>query len=304
MPRLLPALTLVLLPCSAQAQWVESWPAGANETTLWLGADYRAERVAQLSARREFSAWIGLNLPWEQLVLPRASVRPSRLADEEPADAAEAQPAPDPVEKPPAPPAPAESTKRREGRSAPAGASPELVLNAALARETVKRALSAQGLDAADRRLVGLSGRSRWSAVLPELRLRAARGTDQSLRLTPTTEDPYRYTRDGGTDTVLEARLSWQLSKLIFAVPELAVERLRAQRAERRIQLTRQVLDALFAWQRALALAADDQAFEEDRHKAELDRLEAELRLNVLTGGWFTEERARALSRQRHPPAD
>lgn len=300
MPRLLHALTLLLVPCSAQAQSFDASSRSASEPTLWLGADYRTERVANLSARREFSAWIGLNLPWEQLVLPRASAEPARLAEEEPGAKAEVETTPEEVEPPPAPQARPEDT-RSEARSTRGVASAKLVLNAALARETVKRALRAEGLDVAERRLIALSSRSRWSAVLPELRLRAARGTDQSLRLTPTIEDPYRYTRDGGTDTVLEARLSWQLSKLIFAVPELAVERLRAQRAERRIELTRQVLQALFAWQRALAAAGDEQAFEEDRQKAELDQLEAELRLNVLTGGWFTEERAKTLSHSPEP---
>jgi hypothetical protein len=280
---------------------VEGASARASETTLWLGANYRTERVAYLSARREFSAWIGLSLPWEQLVLPRASAQPERLAEDEPAETTETEPATEAVEESPTPDASTEGSAKRERPATLTTASAKLVVNAALARETVRHALSAQGLAAAERRLVALSSRSRWSAVLPELRLRAARGTDQSLRLTPTIEDPYRYTRNGGTDTVLEARLSWQLSKLIFAVPELAVERLRAQRAERRLELTRQVLQALFAWQRALATAGDDQAFEEDRQKAELDQLEAELRLNVLTGGWFTEERAKALSQKPEP---
>jgi len=165
-------------------------------------------------------------------------------------------------------------------------------------RATLTHAYAAQGVDAAEGRLRSLDARSRWSAALPELRLRAARATDESQRLAPTVSDPYRYTRDGGTDVAFEVRVTWRLSGLLFSASEVSVERIRLQRAERRAELHREVLKLLFTWQRArLGVDAAD-ALEEERREAALTKLEAELTLNVLTGGWFNEGRARPRTRR------
>jgi hypothetical protein len=169
-------------------------------------------------------------------------------------------------------------------------------LSPALVRETLARALDAQGVLRTTQRLGSLDTRSRWSALLPDLRLRAARGSDQSLRLNPTVTDPYRYTSDGGTDLILEARLSWRLSGLLFGQSEVAVERIRLSSAKGRADLSQAVLKALFTWQRALLRARDPDALLDESEDAALEELEAELRLNVLTGGWFTTERALGFS--------
>ena len=51
------------------------------------------------------------------------------------------------------------------------------------------------------------------------------------------------------------------------------------------------MLAALFAWQRALVKAADTSLLPNERTLAELDALEAEATLDVLTGGWFSKRR-------------
>jgi hypothetical protein len=134
--------------------------------------------------------------------------------------------------------------------------------------------------------------RARWSAVLPELRLRAARATDETLRLTPTLDDPYRYTLAGRSDLLFEARLGWRLDNLLFAGVELSAERLLAQKKERARVITGQVLKVLFDWQRARLLARDPALLPEERQRAEIDAVEAETELFVLTGGWFRASRA------------
>lgn len=166
---------------------------------------------------------------------------------------------------------------------------PVFVLTHELVRATLARAWGLAGHRSASQRLDGIASRARAAAALPELRLRAARVTDESLRLSPTLDDPYRYTRAGGTNLLFEARATWKLDRLLFADEELAVERLRGEQARARGALTERVLKALFAWQRAELKGRDPQADPEARTQSLLLALEAELTLDVLTGGWFSE---------------
>lgn len=284
-----------------------------SEATLWVQGEQNLH-FATDAGRRDFSGSVGFSVPWELLLAQRAE-RPSARGRSE--AWAEDDPAPPVAQPAEAEAIPAESQPRAtpeelhaapSRRSAkPSQRSPETAagddrgafpLTPALVRETLARALSAQGTARAEARLASLDSRARWSALLPELRLRAARATDESLRLNPTISDPYRYTRDGGTDVVLEARLSWGLSGLLFSSPEISVERIRLQRAARRDEIRRQVLKALFEWQRARVLAHDAAALAEERQAAALTQLEAELTLNVLTGGWFP----RAVVPKAKPP--
>ena len=112
---------------------------------------------------------------------------------------------------------------------------------------------------------------------------------DASLRLTPTVTDPYRYTESGGSDLWGEARLSWRLSRLVFAPDELAVERLRGQRAAARLQLVQRVLAALARWQRAAWRSLDPALLPEESLEAALELAMAQALLDTLTGGWFSE---------------
>jgi hypothetical protein len=161
-------------------------------------------------------------------------------------------------------------------------------LTPALARATVRAALRASSHAVIERRLAGAASRARASAGLPEARLRGARVIDESLRLSPTVDDPYRYSRAGGTNLLFEARLTWKLDRLVFADEELGIERLRTENARSRGQLVERVLKALVAWQRALVRAADPAALPHERELLQLSALEAELVLDALTAGWFS----------------
>ena len=211
-----------------------------------------------------------LELPFERLLAP-----PRRIAEKSPGAIAQD-----------APPA--------ASRSASAGAIRRFA-DAALARGAVRAARRASLRDAARERLDGLSTRARVSALLPELVLRAARSTDQTLRLSPTATDAavYDYTQTGGADLLLEARATWALDRLVFADEELAVERLRLDQARSEAALVDRVIALVFGWERARRTRLDQEAEPEARFRAEVDETEAEAALDVLTDGWFGVELAR-----------
>jgi len=234
----------------------------------------RAAWVTRWSGQREALGMLSLTLPLDRFVAPAAPPRapdmPARALSEGPAEG--------------------DTAARDRGASA---APVTIVLRPALARRAVGAALRAHGYPAGRRRLSSMSSRARLSAMLPEVRLKAARSNDESLRLTPTSSDPYRYTQAGGSTLWSEARLTWKLDRLVFADEELAVERLRQRRDKARLELVEHVLAALFTWQRALVKSADSSLLPNERTLAQLDALEAEATLDVLTGGWFSKRRSR-----------
>jgi len=157
-----------------------------------------------------------------------------------------------------------------------------------LARAAVAAAMRAAGSPAVLAQLSSMAARTHTAAILPELFLRAARSTDDSLRLSPTVDDPYHYTALGGAGIWLEARLIWHLDRLVFDREEVAVERLRREHADAMAKLRGRVLEALFAWQRAVLRATDAKASADDLEQAALSRAEQEATLDALTAGWFT----------------
>lgn len=181
-----------------------------------------------------------------------------------------------------APPSPA-AAQRAASPQAPIPA-----VTSGLARAAVRAALRAGGFPERWALLGSLSARAKSAALLPDLSLRVARSTDQSLRLSPTLDDPARYSEAGGAGVTLEARATWHLDRLLFDGQELAVERLRSERAEAAGKLCGRVLDLLFTWQRAVARDEDPGLSDDERREALLRRIEAEVRLDVLTQGWFS----------------
>jgi hypothetical protein len=175
---------------------------------------------------------------------------------------------------------------------------PESARLARLARAAVSEALRAAGGDAELRRLDGMAARSRAAASLPELRLAAGTSRDESLRLAPTAADPARFTRDGGHDRWIEARLIWRLDSAIFARDEIAIARLRAQRREELARLTTEVLEALVSWQRARLVLASAVALPDERDAAIVRQFGAVARLDALTEGWFSEQIEREQGRE------
>jgi hypothetical protein len=246
-------------------------------------------RSMRASARAEQAAWLTVTLPLDKLALPRAAQAPVAVPPP-PTPAAPAQTAP---AKPPA--THPESAARGESAE-PAEPTPPVVSFEQLralsefSRRATRTALAVAGAAAERRRLDSLSSRARASALLPEVRLRAVRNTDQALRWVPTTDDPYRVTQADGAGMILEASASFRLDRLLFAHEELLVERLRLRAGAVRLKLEARVEAALLGLFRARSMACASEPGDPAALTQVLKLLELFQELDALTAGWFSEQ--------------
>ncbi len=241
-----------------------------------------------LAGRRSAAGLITVTIPLDRLAAPAFSDPPDQNA------AGEVHERPPPASGDPRggeseAPLPAPATPRvPTADRAELRAQLSILLDAGLARRTVRAALRAAGLARKSPRLDSLAARARASAVLPDLRIRGGRSTDESIRWSPTADDPQRYSQAGSAELFFDVQLTWQLDRLIFASAELRVEQLRRQRAVAKARLVQRVLEALFAWQRARTKLAHAALLPEERAAVALSQVEAEAVLDVLTAGWFS----------------
>lgn len=231
-------------------------------------------RSMRASARAEQAAWVTLTLPLDKLALPRVAQGP------------------DTAPQPAAPPVAPKTQASPEASPPPAAhvGFEQLRALADFSRRATIAALAVAGAAADRRRLDSLSSRARSSALLPEVRLRAVRNTDQALRWVPTTDDPYRVTQADGAGMILEASATFRLDRLVFAHEELMVERLRLRAGAVRLKLEARVQAALFGLFRAReqTCASDPNDPAQLEHVLKLLELFAEL--DSLTAGWFSDE--------------
>jgi hypothetical protein len=254
-------LSVFSRPAFAQAREAEA----ASERHIELGLHARS---MQASARAERAAWVTLRVPFDELARPRV-----------------AQQASIPVPRPSAAPARADANQG-EARVT----FQQLHALADFSRRATVVALSIVGTAAERRSLDAIAARARSSALLPELRLRALRNSDQALRWIPTSDDPYRITQADGTGLILEASATFRLDRLLFAREELAVARLRLKAGAERLKLEGRVLDALVSLFRARELACADERDAAARAAQTLKVLELFIELDALTAGWFSDE--------------
>lgn len=272
---------------------------------LWIAVQAGVARLG--TGERSFEAMLLASIPLERLAdrAPRAGDRAPTIADgaaprlkPPPREARSALqppggPAPSAAPRPEPPPAPAE----------PAAPLPLPVrITPDVARAAVGAALRRARLADPEARVDALASRARGAALLPELRLRVSRLVDESESLSPTEYDPGRVTAAGGVSLWLEARATWRLDRIVFADEEVALERLRRERAEAQGKLADRVLDLLFAWQRARAREADPGGTPEQRLAGTLEAIEAEASLDILTDGWFTRWRESQPPPPEHRP--
>ena len=316
MPRGLPAALALVLACAAIPARALAGPADAEEPLLhprleidplmeidprldleeprsprltsplrapmWftIGATLRRRPAGDTS----LGAMLMLGLPLERLATHDRRVNlvaegPSEAEDSAPPDA---QPADAPV--------PAQPLAPRSARPRPLRI--PVTVTPRAARAAVDAALRRAHLVDPEARLDAMASRARASAALPELRLRALRLVDQGEALAPTVYDPMRTTMKAGASFWMEARGTWRLDRLLFADEEVALERMRQDRADARTRLTSRVLKLLFDWQRALAGADNPAASPEEKLSARLRTIEAEAEIDLLTDGWFSRWRS------------
>lgn len=178
------------------------------------------------------------------------------------------------------------------------GGETTLALTSRLARNTVNAAWRTAGIGPDDARLDSVVSRARWSAVLPEARVRAVRFEDARLA-TDTGTDSTRWRDSAGANVGFEGRLTWRLDRLLYADDEPAFERMKLERHDARARIASRTLEALFHWQRAwLDLRSLPPMSKGTREEvdAALRVLEAEAALDVLTAGWFTTARPARLN--------
>ena len=183
----------------------------------------------------------------------------------------------------------------RVAQTAPAssdGVPFDIALSPRLARACVNAAWQAAGIGADDARLESIVSRARWSAILPETRLRAIRYDSASLysSLDPLGSPTYFRDTTGG-NLGLEARLTWRFDRLVYADDEPAIERIRLEQRDARTRIAGKALEMLFHWQRALLdlrTLPPAQAGTRDEADVVLRIMEAESALDVITNGWFS----------------
>ncbi|WP_437276627.1 hypothetical protein WME90_36045 [Sorangium sp. So ce375] len=268
----------------------ELWaPSPGSAQPLWLAVELGIARLE--GGERSLTGMLLASIPLERLsARPGAPSPPSAVAE---AAAPRLKPAP-PTPSPPGAPAAIELPEPPPP-APPAEAEPLPVpvrVTPAMARAIVEAALRRSRLLDPEARIDAIASRARTASLFPELRLRVSRLVDEAENLAPTEYDPARRTASGGTSLWLEARATWRLDRLVFADEEIALERLRRERAELQTKLTARVLELLFAWQRAVALSADPGQSPEEHRAATLAALEGEASLDLLTGGWMTRWRA------------
>ncbi|HEX2734413.1 MAG TPA: hypothetical protein VHM70_22545 [Polyangiaceae bacterium] len=137
-------------------------------------------------------------------------------------------------------------------------------------------------------RVSGLASRARNSAWLPELKFRAGRNSDQTLRLTPTTDDPDRWALTGGAGLRLEGEVRWQFDRLVFASEEVPLQRLRLVLELQQARRVEQTLDWVFRWQHGVMRSLDVSLEPEARLEGLLRAEQARAALDVLSEGWFS----------------
>ena len=243
--------------------------------SAWAGPSLRVGVSAQWIRREQRDAWQGfitLEVPLDRWATPALPPPAPLIALAEV-----------PFAEPPAPSAPPAPQKGK-----PPPQTSLMKFEPAVVGKLIAAALRVNSNAAGLEQLSGLSTRSRFSATLPEITLRALRSNDQSLRWSPAGTDTYDYTQSGGAGTLLEARASWKLDRLVFADAELAIERLRLEREARREKLLERLFDQLLSWRRATLLLESGELDPEQLVNAELDLYRAQVELDWLTDGAFS----------------
>ena len=283
----------------AQSLPVAALPSGHVEVALHA-------RSMRASARAEQAAWLTLTLPLDKLALPRGAqqphVPPAPVAAPLGSAAAAPGSAPAMPSSTAAVPGSAASPARGPASSvALAGAAnstpPPLLVSfeqlralTEFSRRATAVALGVAGAAAERRRLDSLAARARASALLPEVRLRAVRNTDQALRWVPTTDDPYRVTQADGAGMILEASATFRLDRLLFAHEELTVERVRQRAGQARLKLEGRVQAAMLGLFRARELGCAGERDDPQTTLEVVKALEWFEELDNLTAGWFSDQ--------------
>lgn len=168
---------------------------------------------------------------------------------------------------------------------------PEEVLSPLWVREVIEQVWRASGLFQESEHLTDLARRARRSGWAPELRLRGAWGRDHSTSWVESGLYPAAdATRRGKMDLAGEVRLTFRLHRLFFDTAEPSLARLRLQIETARQKLAERALELLLKWWESKRSAGDLGLLPEERAEHSQRVRELALRLDVMTGGWFSQQ--------------
>lgn len=324
-PRFLPVLVVTLTLAAPSLAWAspgDEPPPDLDARALLTGRDARIARKTRsgetvgngrsetflslvgFTAPNAWGAMLMIGMPLDRMARAFTADPRSRTSRLQPLRPPSPTPTPTPAPPPPPPPAPAPtpSPPPAPPLSPPPPPKPPIIaLSPRAARACVAAAWRSVGLGVDDTRLDAIVSRARWSALLPETRLRAIRWDD--ARSTETTTDTTRFNDSVGARLGLEGRLTWRLDRLLYADDEPTFERIRLDQQDARARVAGRVLEALFLWQRTLIELRYAEPGSRDEADLVLKRLEAESALDVLTNGWFTTTlKPELAARQRTEP--
>ncbi len=139
--------------------------------------------------------------------------------------------------------------------------------------------------------LGSMQRRSRWSGLVPELRLRGVYGFDQSVSQEENNGlYPGDSTTRGGRDSLLEARLTFRLDRLIYGDRESTLYQKRVDLLREGAKRDQLLVDLLADWLAARRHVAEGLLLPDELLKELAKQERALLGLNELSGGWFLGE--------------
>ncbi len=155
-----------------------------------------------------------------------------------------------------------------------------------VAQRAARVAVHVVGLAETDLDIDHMATRARAGALLPEVRLRAfesGAGTKDYISDTGTVATNYY-----APSFLIEASLTFHLDRLAYSGQEARLERLRLERIEARSRITQHVIDEISRWARAASDERDTPVTTESHGEAAARRTNAQMALDVWTGGWFS----------------
>jgi hypothetical protein len=161
----------------------------------------------------------------------------------------------------------------------------------ALTRQLMDRVTGTVNDRAALKALSSLTRRSRWSGLVPELRVRGVYGFDRTVSQQDSSGIyPGDLTTRGGHDSLIEGRLSFRLDRLVYGDQEGALNQRRREIRLHEEKRKRDALAALSAWLDARRRRAHPELEADQLFKLLHEEQEALLSLYIMSDGWFEGE--------------
>lgn len=139
--------------------------------------------------------------------------------------------------------------------------------------------------------IASLARRSRWSGLVPELRVRGVYGFDRTVSQEGSSGIyPGDLTTRGGRDSLLEGRLSFRLDRLVYGEQEGSLYQRRRELRLGEEKRKREATDALASWLDARRRCVDPDLSPDDVAEAIHEEQSALLTLHLMSEGWFEGE--------------